>query len=123
MKAGSRNRVQAIACAALLLYASSSLRAAEPDGIAFFESKIRPLLVERCIECHGEKKHKGGLRLDSKTAWEKGSDTGAVITLGKPETSLLVKAIRYMDAELQMPPKKKLAADEIAAIEQWIKMG
>src|SRR5947209_633576 len=99
MKAASRNRIHSIACAALLLCGSSSLRAAEPDGVAFFESKIRPLLAERCSECHGEKKHKGGLRLDSKTAWEKGSDTGAVITPGKPETSLLVKAIRYMDAE------------------------
>ena len=53
-----------------------------PGG--FFEAKIRPLLVERCYECHGEKKQKGGLRLDSKAGWQKGGDNGAASSRAIP---------------------------------------
>jgi mono/diheme cytochrome c family protein len=98
--------------------------AAEPEpGLEFFETRIRPLLVERCVECHGAKKQKGGLRLDSRAAWQKGGDSGAVIVPGDPEGSLLIKAVRYSDKDLQMPPKRQLAADEIAALETWVKLG
>jgi len=112
-----------VVCAASLLCAAMSARSAETDGNAWFESKIRPLLVERCFECHSEKKHKGGLRLDSKAAWQKGGETGPAVVPGHPESSLLMKAVGWTDKELQMPPKKQLAADEIALLEQWIKMG
>ena len=84
------------------------------EKVAFFESKIRPLLVERCIECHGEKKQKGGLRLDSRAAWQAGGDTGKAILAGKPEESLLIKAVRYADKDLQMPPKKALPSEDTA---------
>ncbi|MEO6787139.1 MAG: DUF1549 domain-containing protein, partial [Chthoniobacteraceae bacterium] len=97
--------------------------AAEAAGIAYFESRIRPLLVERCYECHGEKKQKGDLRLDSKAAWQKGGESGAIIKSGDPDASLLIKAVRYADQDLQMPPKRQLAADEIAALEHWVKIG
>ena len=117
------SNVVVVACCVALLMSAARVRSAEADGNAWFESKIRPLLVDRCYECHSEKKHKGDLRLDSKAAWQKGGESGAVITPGNPETSLLIKAVRYTDKELQMPPKKKLAAEEIAALEQWIKMG
>jgi len=108
---------------AVLLLLAATGRAADGDGITFFESKIRPLLVERCYECHGEKKHKGALRLDSRAAWQKGGENGAVIVPGDPEASLLMKAVGYLDKDLQMPPKRQLAADEIAALRQWIKIG
>jgi len=102
--------------------------AAEPthEQTEFFEKKIRPVFAEHCYSCHSDKaeKVKGGLRLDSRAALLKGGDTGPVIVPGDPEASLLIKAVRYDDEDLQMPPKnKKLSADEIAALEAWVKMG
>jgi mono/diheme cytochrome c family protein len=98
--------------------------AAEPgSGPEFFESRIRPLLVERCVECHGAKKQKGGLRLDSRAAWQKGGDSGAVIAPGDPESSLLITAVRYANKDLQMPPKRQLTTEQIAALEHWVKIG
>jgi hypothetical protein len=105
-------------------FASPTMHSAEA-GSDFFESKIRPLLVERCYECHSEtfKKIKGGLKLDSPEATLKGGDSGPAIVPGNPDKSLLIKAVRYSDENLQMPPKHQLAASEIAALEQWVKMG
>src|ERR1051326_8109296 len=108
--------------AALLVCAALNTSATAQDDGAWFEAKIRPLLVERCYECHGEKKQKGGLRLDSRGAWQKGGDSGAVIVPGDPEASLLIKAVRYTDKDLQMPPKLQLAPEEIAALEKWVKI-
>ncbi len=101
---------------------------AEPSraGVEFFEQKIRPLLVAQCYECHSaeSKKLKGGLRLDSRDGWLKGGDTGAAIVPGDAEKSLLIKAVRYTDKDLQMPPKdKKLSATQIADLMAWVKMG
>jgi hypothetical protein len=108
--------------AALLVLCGRALAA--DDGLDFFEKKVRPLLAQRCFDCHSpEKKIKGGLRLDSREGWEKGGDTGPAIVPGDPEKSLLVEAIRYGNRDLQMPPKKELAGDERAIFEQWIKMG
>ena len=98
-------------------------RADDGAGVQFFESKVRPLLVERCLECHGEKKQKGGLRLDSKEVWQNGGDSGPALVPGKPEESLLLKAVRYADNDLQMPPKKKLSAAEIETLAEWVKLG
>src|SRR5437588_9497366 len=95
---------------AVALSSAASVRAGE-DGIEFFEKKIRPLLTQRCFECHSpEKKVKGGLRLDSREGWQTGGDTGPALVPGKPEESLLIKAVRYRDKDLQMPPQKKLSA-------------
>lgn len=93
------------------------------EKVAFFEAKIRPLLVARCIECHGDKKQKGGLRLDSRAAWQAGGDTGKVIVPGQPGESLLIKAVRYADKDLQMPPKKALLPEEVALLVEWIEQG
>ena len=107
----------------IALASAVSLRA-DPGDTEFFEKKIRPLLTERCLECHSpEKKVKGGLRLDSREGWQTGGDSGAAIVPGKPDESLLIKAVRYRDKDLAMPPKKKLSADEVATLEQWVKMG
>ncbi len=111
---------------ALLAAATSSANAAVPDaaGLDFFEKKVRPILVERCYECHSEgKKVKGGLRLDLREGWAKGGDTGPAIVPGKPEESLLLTAIHWKDRDLEMPPKKKLPAAEITVIEDWVKLG
>ena len=96
---------------------------AADDAAAFFETKIRPLLVERCIECHGAEKQKGGLRLDSRAGWQAGGDTGAALVPGKPEASLLIKAVGYADEDLQMPPKKRLSAEQVVALTEWVRRG
>jgi hypothetical protein len=92
-------------------------------GVEFFEKRVRPVLVERCYECHGEKKQKGGLRLDSAAAVRAGGDSGAVLVAGQPEKSLLIKVVTWSDPDLQMPPKNKLPDAEIAALTEWVKMG
>ena len=99
--------------------------AAGDAGIEFFEKKIRPVLVEQCYSCHSQaaKKRKGGLYLDSRAALRKGGDSGPAILPGKPEESLLVKAVRYIDAELRMPPRGKLPAVVIADLAKWVAMG
>lgn len=104
------------------------LQAAEPtaEQTEFFEKKIRGVLVERCYKCHSQEseKVKGGLLLDSRAGMLKGGDNGPVIVPGDPDRSLLIKAVRYADEDLQMPPKnKKLPDQEIADLEAWVKMG
>ena len=95
-----------------------------PQAVQFFEAKVRPLLVEHCFKCHGDvKKPKAGLRLDSRGALLKGGDSGPVLVSGQAEKSLFIKAISYDDPELKMPPSKKLARDEIAALTEWVKLG
>lgn len=98
-------------------------RSITDNGEAFFEARIRPILVDRCQECHGEKKQEGGLRLDSRAAWQAGSEHGSVIHPGNPEASRLIEAVRYANSELQMPPKQKLDDREISHLEAWVKMG
>src|SRR5215210_4354780 len=102
-------------------------RAAEPtaEGLEFFEKKIRPVMVARCYECHSAtaKKVKGKLKLDTREDFEKGGDTGPAVVPGDPEKSLLIKAVRYKDEDLAMPPKEKLPDDQIKDFEQWVKMG
>lgn len=90
----------------------------------FFEKQVRPVLVNRCYECHSaEKKIKGGLALDTREATLKGGDTGPALIAGDPEKSLLIEAVRYTNHDLQMPPKKRLSDSEIAVLEEWVKMG
>ncbi len=86
-----------------------------------FENYVRPLLVEKCQSCHGDKA-KGGLRLNSRDALLKGGDTGPAMEPGRPNKSLIVKAIEY-NGELRMPPKGKLSAGEIDKLKQWIARG
>lgn len=91
--------------------------------IEYFETKVRPLLVEHCYQCHSEKAKtiKGGLRLDDRAMILKGGDSGAAIVPGKPAESLLVKAVHWQT--LEMPPKGKLKSAEIAMLENWIMLG
>ncbi len=95
------------------------------DQIAFFENKIRPVLVEQCYDCHSatSKKIKGGLVLDSRAGVHKGGDTGPLLTPGDPEASLLIEAVRHLTEDTAMPPKKKLPANVIADLETWVRMG
>jgi cytochrome c553 len=93
------------------------------DGVAFFESRVRPVLVERCYGCHGAEKQKGGLRLDSRDAVRTGGDSGPALVPGRPEESRLVRAVRHTDKSLKMPPDKKLSAEQVADLERWVAIG
>jgi mono/diheme cytochrome c family protein len=102
--------------------------AAEPSAadLAFFESRIRPLLADHCYACHSARaeKLKGGLRLDSPGGILKGGESGPALVPGDPEKSLLIKAVRHTDADLQMPPKNKRLSDrQIADLVRWVKLG
>jgi hypothetical protein len=89
----------------------------------FFESRIRPILVEHCQKCHSTESAiiKGGLRLDHRDGLLKGGDSGPAAVPGKPEDSLIIKALRH--TELRMPPKGKLPEQVVRDFEQWIKDG
>src|SRR5258705_4273612 len=108
---------------AFIAVCAKAASADERAGNEFFETNIRPLLVENCYQCHGEKKQKGELRLDSRAALMRGGELGVVIVPGKPEESLLIKAVRYLDPDLSMPPKKKLSDRQINDLVDWVKGG
>src|SRR5437868_6648827 len=74
-----------------------------PAAVEFFETKVRPLLVEHCQECHCEKKQRGGLRLDTREFLLKGTDNGPGLVPGKPDESRILHAVKYTDEELKMP--------------------
>ena len=79
-----------------VVFGPLSLIRADPPA-EFFEKEVRPLLVEHCQGCHGEKKHKGGLTLTSRASLMSGGESGTAVVLGKPKLSLLVRAVRYGD--------------------------
>jgi mono/diheme cytochrome c family protein len=94
--------------------------------LEFFENKIRPVFVENCYPCHSPAngRVKGGLELDWKGGWEKGGESGAAIVPGDPEKSLLIKAVRYTDPDLQMPPKgDRLTQAQVNDLVAWVKTG
>ncbi|QDT17769.1 DUF1553 domain-containing protein [Alienimonas californiensis] len=97
--------------------------AANPAEVEFFETKIRPVLIERCLACHGAESDPpdGNLRLDLKAGWQAGGDSGPALTPGDPNGSVLMEALRYETYE--MPPDEKLPAHIIKDFETWIAGG
>ena len=96
------------------------------DQSAFFENKIRPILASQCLKCHSaaEGKVKGGLALDTREGVLKGGDSGPAVIPGNPDKSPLIRAVRYTDPNLQMPPKgEKLTDAQVADLVAWVKMG
>jgi len=93
-------------------------------AIKFFETKVRPILIEHCYKCHGPESDEGEgeLRVDSLDALLRGGESGPAIVRGDPGRSLLIRAVRH-DGELSMPPKKKLAQHDIDALTAWVRMG
>jgi mono/diheme cytochrome c family protein len=108
---------------AIVLAVDVAARAADPAAVEFFEKRIRPILVENCVGCHGPEKQKGGLRLDSAAVAMKGGDSGPVIVAGEPDKSRLVDAVGYRNIDLQMPPKGKLTNANIADLSEWVRRG
>ncbi len=111
----------------LLWTAATTTVAADADtrraALNFFEKEVRPVLVKRCHDCHSNTKQKGGLRVDHIGYLKSGGDTGPALVPGKPDESALIEAVRYANADFQMPPKQKLPDAEIAILEKWIRMG
>ncbi|WP_339911222.1 DUF1553 domain-containing protein [Symmachiella dynata] len=116
--------IHAVLAAPLVLFGFSPLLlAADDPGDAnaqneFFQQKVEPILVGRCLECHGSE-HKGELDLRSKATALKGGESGSVIEPGDVDSSLLYD---YVVNE-EMPPKKPLSDDEMAVLKQWIETG
>jgi len=89
----------------------------------FFETSVRPVLVEQCLKCHGPDQQSGKLRVDSLEALMKGGARGTSFTPGHPEQSLLLKVVMHVDGTPKMPPGKKLSEPQIAALARWVQMG
>lgn len=113
----------ALTLAALLSGGDGRMEAADARDIDFFESRIRPVLVEQCGECHLGGKAKGGLRMDSRAAILAGGDSGAVVVPEEPEASSLIRAVRYGDPDLRMPPRHRLEPGIVRDLEEWVRRG
>ena len=111
-------RLGALLCGACAAFAQT-------PQLDHFERKIRPVLIEKCEACHSSKLDEpmGGLRVDSREAFRRGGATGPALVPGQPEQSLLMKALRYNDPALKMPPTGKLSDREVADFETWISDG
>ncbi|MFM2093272.1 MAG: hypothetical protein RIS70_396 [Planctomycetota bacterium] len=100
---------------------------AEPTAaqIEFFETRIRPVLVEQCYACHNSSKNaEGGLAIDQRSATLRGGDGGPIIAPGKPAESRLLAILRHEVEGLKMPQGgAKLGSAELADFEKWIAMG
>jgi hypothetical protein len=110
----------------LLLLLLGPAAPAQPnvDQETFFETKIRPVLAERCFKCHGGDKVSGGFRVDSREALLKGGERGRAVVPGDADRSLLTRALGHArDADLKMPPDQKLPAAVVADFVAWIKAG
>jgi hypothetical protein len=110
---------------AVLVATAEVLGAGDADDVAFFEARIRPVLVERCHECHSSQapKPKGGLRVDSRSALRAGGSSGPAVVPGDLGASLLYQAITAADGVEPMPPKVRLSPAEIADFRRWITIG
>ena len=117
--------MRTVAVIFVLVAVGAAHAASDSAGEEFFEKSIRPLFIEHCHECHSStsKKLKGGLKLDTREDILKGGDSGAALVPGAPDGSLLIKAVRWSDADLEMPPKSKLKPEQITALEKWVRMG
>ncbi|MEC7409281.1 MAG: c-type cytochrome domain-containing protein, partial [Planctomycetota bacterium] len=105
---------------ACLVALSDTSRSQDPSTRDFFETKIRPVLIEHCYPCHSGQSDEisGSLRVDSRESLRRGGDSGPAVNAGDPSGSLLMSAIRYETYE--MPPSGKLPAQVIDDFEAWI---
>lgn len=104
-----------------------ALGALPPDQVEFFENRVRPILADKCYECHTAtaEKVRGGLRLDTRDGLLKGGTTGPAIEPGHPERSLMLQAVKGTAKDLDQMPSKKtpLSSAEIGTLDEWIRMG
>ena len=119
-----RNFIVLLAAVAIVAIESQTrVQADEAGDLAFFESRIRPVLVQHCYECHSHeaKEVKGSLLLDSAAGVLHGGDSGPSVVPGQPDESPLIEALRYEGSE--MPPSGKLPDHVVRDFEQWVSRG
>lgn len=124
MTSGPHILLRTIGCAFTGLIALT-LHADEAADAKFFRSRIEPLLKENCLACHshGARQMEGGLTLDSKSGWVTGGERGPAVVPGDPDASLMIRAVRYGDPDLQMPPEKRLSEEDVALLVEWVRRG
>lgn len=106
--------------------ASLGQAAEDDESVAFFEQRIRPMLIDHCYDCHGPYEAAAKLRLDLKSGWQRGGERGPAIVPGNPAASLLIRAVSYKHAELKMPPggeSERLSDQQIADLITWVRQG
>ncbi|MBX3448075.1 MAG: PSD1 domain-containing protein [Planctomycetaceae bacterium] len=111
-----------------VMSSSPGLRGADDNdakrkSLEFFESRVRPVLVEHCQKCHGPDKQWAGLRLDNRASLIDGGESGPAVTLDDVSQSLILKAVRHDPDASPMPPEGKLTPAQIADLETWIRDG
>lgn len=99
--------------------------AEDPQGLAFFQKKVLPVLKKHCYECHSAAADeiKGNLRVDTREGLLEGGNNGEAIVPGKVDEGFLLPVLRYEEDDYQMPPEGKLSDEVIADIKKWIEMG
>ena len=120
-----------LAAALLVLSSVRGTSAGEPQpsaeaalqSVEFFENKIRPVLVEKCLSCHGPDQAEHGLRLDAAEHLQSGGENGPVLVAGDPDASLLIQAVRRTRDDLQMPPDDPLSPEAVADLTRWVAEG
>jgi mono/diheme cytochrome c family protein len=117
--------IPAIVCGLALAWSPAAASAFDgpddPASVEYFETHVRPLLAQNCIECHGPDKQQGGVRLDQREFVM--SEETSIVEAGSPDESRIIQVIRYDDADVQMPPPGKLAEEQIAILTNWISAG
>ncbi|MEZ6060616.1 MAG: DUF1549 domain-containing protein [Planctomycetaceae bacterium] len=119
-------RIILIAAATVISAVSTAQQNSADDGIEFFEKRVRPILAEHCLHCHGPDEASGNLRLDSKSGWQRGGEAGPAIVPGDPAASALIRAVSYEDPELRMPPPDdggRLSEQQIQDLVTWVRNG
>jgi hypothetical protein len=107
---------------ALLVAADPAPVKPTAEQVEFFEKSVRPLLVDQCVGCHGPKKQRAGLRLDTADGLKKGADDGPVVVPGDADKSKLIQSVRRK-GDYAMPPDKPMSAEQVAVLEAWVKGG
>src|SRR3954469_9379610 len=133
-----RRPLPAATLAVLCLFAAVPLRGAEAppvpapfpkEAIDFFETKVRPVFLDKCYNCHdgsGTNAIKGSFTLDTREGLLRGGESGKpAVVPGKPDESPLIKAVKWTDAKFRMPPKAghRLTAEQVADLEKWVQLG
>lgn len=98
------------------------LSQAPADDARFFDVRVAPILMKRCLSCHNNQLKDGGISFEDRDSLLKPGSHGPAVTPGQPEASVLIHAIRR-DGELKMPPGRKLARKEISILTKWVERG
>jgi uncharacterized membrane protein len=121
-------RIVLACCLALLAIPAGAADApatdAKPGTPEFFTQRVRPILQDQCLRCHGEVRQKGGLKLNDRVDILKGGkEHGPAVVVGDPAHSPLIVAVSYKDDDLQMPPDDRLPDADVQALTDWIRTG